>query len=336
MSGHLVPKAIESLRSMAAKLVGQDDLTAEYGDFSRIDNQETVKRAKSLRDSMGAFTSALEEAVCWEIGAAAFPLVWHTHFESDGLLEGVRLPFPTMAIEYRFDSEVLGFGDTPDARDEAPDRVIMLTETFDERGFHIRSCYRATEVIDDGIVEWVVGPIKMGIRYSDLECISQWYQPQKEGQGYVIHYSQDEEDTGPILSASLPMYDLYFETSEDAIENIKEFVNDCADEMRVALGLLGILNCDNAPVEKIPAPAKLNKKRVSRGRVAIPAYRTLHISDHTTRGNKSGVCGTGTKRAHWRRGHIRNQPTARGYVKKWIKPTIVGGSTAPKPDVILT
>jgi hypothetical protein len=114
--------------------------------------------------------------------------------------------------------------------------------------------------------------------------------------------------------------------------------HDLADEIKVMYGLFAILSCSNAPEVAVEPSAKLNKKRVKSGKLAIPTYRTLHISDHRTTGNAGGTGSHTPKRTHWRRGHIRNQKTAKGHIRKWIKPTIINADKgeAPKPDTVLT
>jgi hypothetical protein len=112
----------------------------------------------------------------------------------------------------------------------------------------------------------------------------------------------------------------------------------CLRSLGVLLRLVRVLECDNAPVREIPEPAKLNKKREARGKLKIPRYRTLHISDHRTRKTPVSLDkGThASPRTHWRRGHIRHMTVKGQEVKRWIKPTIVGGGTAPAPDIKLT
>lgn len=113
----------------------------------------------------------------------------------------------------------------------------------------------------------------------------------------------------------------------------------CMRALGIVLRLCRILECDNAPVKEIPEPTKLNKKRESNGKIRIPTYRTLHISDHIHRPQIPTLGEKGTHaspRAHWRRGHIRHMTVKGEEVRRWIKPTIVGGGIPDAPNIRIT
>lgn len=287
--------------------------------------------------TLDRFLSLVQSAQRWHIGPAALPLVWNTDLSPE-LVSNIRLPFSRMSIEYNFDYARLGYDvDVRPGRFAARKRIIVLEESSE--GIELFSVYYVDEkfaALDpDASVGWTVSLGKLTIPWEAMKDPSVWIL-EKE-QKYV--FSNSATSTArPYVSPSLPSYAAQVRRmSQKQIDMLlRVATTELFDEVRVFLGLMCILSCDNAPVERIAPPAKLNKKRARHGKAALPEYRTLHITDHTTR-EKRGVVGThASPVTHWRRGHIRNQPTAKGIVQKWIKPTIVGTGTPINREVVLT
>lgn len=326
--GHYVPNMLEDWEAFRGRC-----LQLKVPEAAE-DKQKLLNEAIS---SCNMVIELLNDAVCWTISEQAFPFIWNTDFMNADY-ENVRLPYRTMAIEYDFDFAVAVGNPTPAFvdRDSAPKRIILLTEIDDEK-FLLLSAYKPTTG-DAGLkmvgfhmpLRFPVSPIGFLFHYKALENIGEWLKV--EDDRYFMSFSKEYLLTCPAL----PMYTEALEESSDKDHAL--MIKDMADEMRLALGLLAILNCENAPVERIPAPAKLNKKRMKTGKPMIPEYRTLHISGHVSRPKGDSVGSHASPCTHWRRGHIRNQKTAKGYVRRWIKPTIVNpeGGAAPKPEVVLT
>jgi len=314
--GHYVPKMKEEWTALHKKITGR---------------RVKVESGELIRESADMILEILNEGVCWTVTPAAFPLVWKTDIDSLEF-EKQRLPFPNMCIEYDFDYAFVGKNPL-NSTDPAISRIVMLTEVTDQL-FALISAYRPQEkhTMGDVIISWSVAPVAIVFDYSLFDDMSKWMSTD----GEFLNMAFNKADgSSPLLAPALPMFEEVFDKFTQ--DELRALVTDLADEIRIAFGLLGILSCKNAPIEKIAPPAKLNKKRVKSGKAEIPMYRTLHISDHTTRQKSGQSDGThASPRAHWRRGHIRNQPTAKGYVRKWIKPTIVGSGPAPKPEVVLT
>lgn len=311
--GHYVPRMIEEWRGIE----------------KRVKRQPSTPTGEKIEESCELLLDTLDKAVCFTVSQAAFPLVWQTDLATIDL-ENQRLPFPVMAIEYNFDYVWLQI---PKAKmdkiqDLAYKRIIILVE-ISETQFALMSAYRPTLPVDGLTMEWATSPVSLVFDYAHLNRMDEWYVT--DGEEIKIAIGGEGQ---PRITASLPMYD---EIMDEMVgEQVEILMKDMADEMRMAFGMLGILSCSNAPIEKIAPPAKLNKKRVKSGKAPIPTYRTLHISDHTSRGTGGSKGSHASPKAHWRRGHIRNQPTAKGIIRKWIKPTIIGGADAPKPEVVLT
>ena len=265
----------------------------------------------------------------WALSPDAFNLVWHTDIHSADF-EGVRLPYESMIVEYVFDYEALGFDvlAVGEGRDDAPNRFFILTEVDDSR-FVLCSGFKLSPKTDPDLpVRWVLSPLCLYIPYTSLENLSSWM-THEEG-GFRVDLSSEFCKVLP----SMPIFRTPVAEMDDAA--LRRSTHDMFDEFRMAVGLLAILSCNNAPVREIAPPEKLNRKRAKSGRRQIPTYRTLHVTSHQER-SRTATCGThASPRTHWRRGHIRNQPTAKGIVRKWIRPTIIGAGVPNPPEVVLT
>jgi hypothetical protein len=275
----------------------------------------------------------LTENVNWSLSRDAFPLIWHTFPNNDGL-EDIRLPYPRMLIEYYFDYDELDIPPPEETEDISPAnrRIISLQEILQENhpdkeivsdGFLLKSVTETVPNEKHPIKEWQLAPVALFISYKSLNNIESWF---TQNNGMVCLDLRDQLTFFPSSDLySLPHFTEHFETN----------MEELSDELRVALGFLQIINCKNAPIEVVPPSEKLNKKRAKQGRVLTPTYRTLKVSGHVTTG-RTGTGSSGPKKTHWRRGHIRNQPTAKGIIKKWIKPMIIGAGKADNPEIVLT
>jgi len=69
---------------------------------------------------------------------------------------------------------------------------------------------------------------------------------------------------------------------------------------------LALLSSPAVTTEVIPAPGRLNKRRLKKGKLPLFSYHVLRISGRSVSG---GLIAPGNKRAsprrHWRRGHVR-------------------------------
>ena len=304
---------------------------------------EHIPVLKKTVKSLTSLSNGLKEGVCWSINQDALPMVWHTDISNDSL-EGIKLPYPTMVVEYDFDYEALGLTFNGGKQNlafnqqneyvEGRQRVLQLTEmttTNGEEGFLVEIiCRTDTEALNFNLFdpsEWGLGACSVFVPYERLGQVDQWFRRIGK-QGFEINWGKGGIYGLPASSM------IEAQMKPDDWEKAR---NEMGDDLRVLLGFLQVIACDNAPIEEIPPSAKLNKKRAKRGKPSIPTYRTLRDSARRRSGKRSGVTVVGgTKRSHWRRGHIRNQPTAKGYIKKWIRPCIVGADIPDKPEIVLT
>ena len=289
--------------------------------------EDKVKMTELIAESNRDMFIILTENVNWSLSKDAFPLIWHTFPNNDGL-QGLRLPYPKILIEYYFDYDALDIvpATTNPQHDLARRRIISLREVLQE---DYPEKIHASGFILHSIVEveqkrnWMLSPVSLFISYESLNEIESWFR--QDNGNVCFKHRPDNAFIPSSLLHEIPAFKKNFEIN----------CEELSDELRVALGFLQIINCKNAPIEVVPPSEKLNKKRAKQGRVLTPTYRTLKVSGHVTTG-RTGTGSSGPKKTHWRRGHIRNQPTAKGIIKKWIKPMIIGAGKADNPEIVLT
>lgn len=312
--GHYFIKALEEWKT-AAKINTRPGHETEVGDSIRI------------LELLG------EEAAHWVLSTSALQFIWNTDIAKTDLTD-MRMPFPTMIVEYLFDYGALGYDTNKIApeRDLAAERFFIFHENNDteEDSIFMLAGFRLQADKDYNIpVRWVFSPVALTMTYQSLYQLNDWVKQVEGGFDVILD---------PAICKVVPSLPVYREAKNDmSAEDLRAATADLFDEFKIMINLLAVLSCDNAPVVEIPAPTKLNQKRGRAGKIRLPSYRTLHISNHESQPHR----GTGTHaspRTHWRRGHIRNQPTAKGTIRRWIKPQIInaGAAVPAKPEVVLT
>jgi hypothetical protein len=329
--GTYIPAFIDSCNDMVerSKLLGSSDGRTDF------------------EDSIGGFRDFIKSGVPYLITEQAVDFIKNTDCP-DNILEGTRLPYPEIVIEwYAGDT----YSDSIESHEIiSSERLIHMIDIDVMRdlltipkdvalpdGFIISAMFKGRDKTGD--LGWAINSGSIIVPYSALSDTSKWKDVKNNKlhcsvleSGHNIENVAEDEIT---LIASCPMYhdrwDGNHPMQQEALRNMSE-------ELQMALGLLSIFSCDNAPTT-VKLPSKLsNQRRKKNKKSLIPSYRTLHISSHTVRSSESNPAKSERigVRAHWRRGHIRNQPTAKGIIRKWIKPMIVSGKTAPKPELVLT
>jgi hypothetical protein len=86
---------------------------------------------------------------------------------------------------------------------------------------------------------------------------------------------------------------------------------------------LAALRCVNVQSIDNPPPKALNSKRISKGKVPLFTYKTLHVLQNraSSGGNGDDDSGRTPPRLHFRRGHVRRLDAER---LTWVQPCMVG------------
>jgi len=119
---------------------------------------------------------------------------------------------------------------------------------------------------------------------------------------------------------SLKFYESEWLVSGESLDKDRaEYLSKLYADMIV--DFCNMVNCSNIIYMDNPAPEKLNKKRVKKGKQPLYSYKTLHIKTDTRTVNKNNQGGThASPRVHFRRGHIRQ--LANNSI--WVQPCMVG------------
>jgi hypothetical protein len=135
-----------------------------------------------------------------------------------------------------------------------------------------------------------------------------------------------EKKTG--LGFSKGVFDIFLRGSESFVAvsypglEVDGLMSQYAGHIaQIFVGFLEALHCSNVEVIVNDPPSKLNKKRISKGRIPLFSFRTLHIkTNRSIAVNGQGGPERAGPRLHFRRGHIRRLPDK----LVWVQPCMVG------------
>jgi hypothetical protein len=202
--------------------------------------------------------------------------------------EPLRLPFPSIALEYIADESRIESDQT-----NAPKRVIFAREIWTE--------------------DRKVGAITVGsVVYAKAYGV--WI-PYPEIQMGLLDYvdrTRRSETSGRFL---------YHVRGGSALED-ERIVRDYGAEIDVLLSFLNALQCSNVSVDR-SEPRKSKIRHQGQGVLGFDVYHYLTISTAGER-DEGGTHSSGMHRSpreHVRRGHVRRLPSGR---KTWVNSTVVG------------
>ncbi len=222
----------------------------------------------------------------------------------------VRLPHPAIVLEYT----VPYLGGLTETQEEAPHRAVILQEEHD--GISI-----ALLCHNPAINIWVPFPV-MNISYDCIDDMNSWYKNTRGSTKIGIDYSVFKFD---------PMYE------NISKKNTQTILQETITDIQVIFAYLQLLNCSNINVSHVATDFKITRAARRRGKYAPSSFRHFNLNDNLRASYHSGINEDGSPRkVHWRRGHIRMQPTNHGVIKKWIHPTIVGTGIPEHQPVIMT
>ena len=245
--------------------------------------------------------------------------------------EEVRLPFPSITLEYYFP---YGNGQLEKGQLYSSKRLILATEytseqvaleypeydfDFGEPDMMWIAVYGASFIPEDDF--WGVEPFgwlmpsawdRQFVKKDGKTVFTQRFQDSREGvgvNGYVL----------PLMKSILEK--VYEQEGEIGIQDC---VKDIGNETATILELCEALSCSNVHHRVIESidPA-VNQRRIRDGKVPMYETRTLWI-DVPNFDNVSVEWQGGTHRSprqHLRRGHIRNIHSGK---KVWVNATVVG------------
>jgi len=266
---------------------------------------------------------------CWTFDKTATDLINNTEVTS-ATVKSIRLPFDAMFIDCP----------DPDPEDDltlAPvDFGLLVNEIVidDDADPGTGTNGEAVFVIDEPnafqIIAMFPGNGGVGVLqycivlpYADLDRIDEWHT--KEKGKYGINWAYDSTEIGPSVRELTPGYIF------DNEEHLSDMQAIMGSLLLFLIKSMVILSCINADIKELPTPKYANRKRKKQKLYEHPMYRTLHLKGVKSNNTRGGLEPKGLEptkaspRVHWTRGHIKNVPTKKGYIRKWIKPYISGG-----------
>ena len=168
------------------------------------------------------------------------------------------------------------------------------------------------------LLHWIDGrqEIETGWHYAGITCL----------------LSRDAPEGGHLSLAASDGSDIreWGDRMEDGAHLMAIYQEQYVTSLRFMARFQAILDCSNAPVVDVPPSPTRRAVARSRGTVPPRTYRTLKLTNLENRSARQIGLGSDhdgrTVCTHLRRGHIRNVKTAKGHVKRWIKPCIVNAN----------
>jgi hypothetical protein len=255
------------------------------------------------------------KAQYWRVEPDITNLFQKTKVDADGI-RSIRLPHPSLLIEYEMPED----GPEPLTGDQVRcgRRMIKVDQMVDfgEEHITIVAFYYQD---DPGI--WMAVPF-VGIPTRLIDDLDSWFTSAEGRSAWGVDYRK------------LAMATNYKEMDPAASATI---VSELIEEIHFVLAFMQIVACSNVQTEVLST--HITGEPIVSTRRNAPyhkTYRRFVLSPQQKQYNKYTGEYEGTSKApHWRKGHIRRQPTNAGIVRKWINPTFVGAGTANPTPVLV-
>jgi len=87
--------------------------------------------------------------------------------------------------------------------------------------------------------------------------------------------------------------------------NVQKAIDDDVVDMNTLSNFLMLINCKNIKGVTVPAPERLNRKRLAKGRVPIFTYKVLNVVIPKSKSKSNPTSSGETVRLHFCRGHFK-------------------------------
>lgn len=164
----------------------------------------------------------------------------------------VRMPYPHIVFEYTAAPDAIE-GNISSTR-----RLAFLAEfeKDNRRGIFVQSMYETAGI-------WVIVPIGVFVPY--------------EAEVVVMENNIPRIAADTIITMPGTFYEAMVGSGKTEQQLLAGFVADSQEELFASLKALACLNARNVKEVSIPAPEKLNKKRVKNSKYPFFEYKTLNI-----------------------------------------------------------
>lgn len=293
-----------------------------------------VSSALKWINSKGAVSKTLIEsellaASLWHVNESTSNLLCKTDMDRD-VLNDCRLPFPYMALEWdngwadyslEYEKKIMYAVDAKHT--EQPFAINFTTkgEVIYHKPNHRDGFYFQTINQMDRHSRWLHWPIAFFVPYSEFEDMGKFLN-EKDFGGFTFGVTDDRIRRVFAGRAS----DMSF-----LKDNLNGFMHHAMLDFQRFSKFIAALSCSAVETEEVDPNKNLSRLKRSRLKYELNKYRTIVI-DAPSRRSTSETDGDGADISpHWRRGHIRRQPTKEGIKNVWIRPTIVCRNKVVKP-----
>lgn len=246
----------------------------------------------------------------------------------DHLPPELRLPFPTVCLEYRQTKE----GDYSD-------NLLRITESCRDRIVIAKEVTKAQILAANYPVHFPGDPQNLpGDKFILIKNVSKVDQT-REGHTswysaplYIIFpqdlslYPDPNSEWPGHFIAHDPEWMVRYTERHMKTETFREALGqDFVSEYHPVLQLIQALACSNVETASLPPAEKLNKRRAKAGKTPFFTYKVLVIDTKASTPKTADQGGShASPRQHLRRGHIRRLP--KGQI--WINSMVVGRGNA--------
>jgi hypothetical protein len=232
-----------------------------------------------------------------------------------GLPDGFRLPYPITVAEYATTDDGPDAQAIADGTLAACHRRIVIAQEFDVA---VLPEYSYKHTIPPGATHAIYVTVICDL--ADVGWVPNWSMG-------IVWNCRNEANKFSGNAAPIPggYGDLVARTTRENGGSVSAAARaDTGHEVTAILELCEALSCSNVRAELVPAPPRLNAKRIKNGRMPLPDYHVLTVCAHKPNGGTATVLGDRSgPRQHLRRGHIRVYQTG---LRLWIQPTVVGSA----------
>jgi len=285
----------------------------------------------------GIIKQELLESSFWHVDKNTTDLICKTDMDSD-VLFGCRLPFPSMAIEWEQDFT------TGDMRNEK--KIIYVVDAehirqpiytnFNKAGRGLEFFRSNTEGFYFQIITkpdisklWIHWPVAFFVPYKYFENIGKYIDTATHEM--TLHLGGRRwVDSGAInlIERVYPYVYPFFDSFKDKLE---KYTFDIVADFNDFVKFIAALSCSAVETEEVDPNKNLSRLKRSRLKYSLNKYRTIVIDAPSRRSTSETDGSEADISPHWRRGHIRRQPTKEGIKNVWIRPTIVCRNKVVEP-----
>ncbi len=238
--------------------------------------------------------------------------------------ELLHLPFPVVALEYAYTDE----SNIPDGSIAVPKRIALCFEYESNANYLLSNSALRSHPSLAMVGGIVVIPVMF---FQGMWVPASWgcVIPREDAATVLVsRVAFGHRDHPSFSRVGMTVMPVMLEACQGLIDQVgashseENGLKDSLDEVLAAVTLMAALSCSNVGLQDVPAPDKLNKKRLKSGKLPLYGYKSVVVLTAQAGFGNEDLGGHEQRgvRSHLRRGHIRRLGDNR---RIWIQSTIV-------------